>query len=115
DAGAGQRLDLGRTDRGALLEHQRSLTQGVNGDAADRVRRTGGTELHAAASLASFGSRNCAVISAMIATAISDGETAPIGSPIGAWMRAMSASRAPCAFRRSPRLAWVFREPSAPI
>ena len=61
------------------------------------------------------GSRSCAVISAMIATAISDGETAPIGRPIGAWMRAMSVSFAPCAFSRSARLAWVFREPSAPI
>jgi len=81
DAGLAQRLDLGGTDRGAFLEHQRSLAQGVNGDAADRVRRAGGTEFHAAFSL---GNRNCAVISAMMATAISDGETAPIGSPIGA-------------------------------
>ena len=48
DAGLVQRLDLGRADRGALLEHQRPLTQGMNGDAADRVRRTGRTELHAA-------------------------------------------------------------------
>ena len=61
------------------------------------------------------GSRKAAVISAMIETAISDGDTAPIASPIGAWMRAMSASVAPCARSRSPRLAWVFREPSAPI
>ena len=81
DAGLAQRLHLGGTDRGALLEHQRSLTQGVNGDAADRVRRAGGTEFHAAFSL---GNRNCAVISAMMETAISDGETAPIGRPIGA-------------------------------
>src|ERR1700682_1761646 len=79
--GAGQRLDFSGADRGALLEHQRSLTQGVNGDAADRVRRTGGAAFYAAAS---FGSRSCAVISAMIATAISDGDTAPIGRPIGA-------------------------------
>ena len=41
----------------------------------------GGTEFHAARSL---GSRSCAVISAMIATAISDGDTAPMASPIGA-------------------------------
>jgi hypothetical protein len=34
--------------------------------------------------LAAFGNRSCAVISAMIATAISDGDTAPIGKPIGA-------------------------------
>ena len=48
----------------------------MDGDAADRVRRTGGTEFHAAFS---FGNRSCAVISAMIETAISDGDTAPIG------------------------------------
>ena len=84
DARAVQRLDLCGADRGALLQHQRSLTQGVDGDAANRVPWTGGAELHAAASLASFGSRNCAVISAMIETAISDGDTAPIGRPIGA-------------------------------
>ena len=84
DAGVGQRLDFSRADRGALLEYQRSLTQGMNGDAADCVRRTGGTEFHAAASFSLAGRRNCAVISAMIATAISDGDTAPMLSPIGA-------------------------------
>jgi len=36
----------------------------------------------------------------MIETAISDGDTAPMFSPIGAWMRAMWASSAPCAFSR---------------
>ena len=84
DAGLVERLDLGGTDRGALLQHQRALTQGVDGDAADRVGRTGGTELHAACSFSLAGSRSCAVISAMIETAISDGDTAPIASPIGA-------------------------------
>ena len=44
----------------------------------------------------------------------SDGDTAPMSSPIGAWMRAMSLSLAPCARKRSARLAWVLREPSAP-
>ena len=83
DPGAGERLDLGRADRGAFLQHQRSLAERVNGDAADRLHRTGRTELHAASSF-SFGNRSCAVISAMIATAISDGDTAPIGRPIGA-------------------------------
>ena len=77
-------VDLGGADRGALLQHQRSLTQGMDGDAADRVGRTGGTELHAACSFSLAGSRSCAVISAMIETAISDGDTAPIASPIGA-------------------------------
>src|SRR5207253_7079619 len=111
-----ERLDFSRADRGALLEHQCPLPQRMHGDAANRVGRTGGTELHAACTFAaSFGNRSSAVISAMIATAISDGDTAPMESPIGAWMRAISASDAPCAFSRSARLAWVFREPSAPI
>jgi len=53
----------------------------VDSDAADRGRRADRTEFHAAFS---FGSRSCAVISAMIATAISDGDTAPMFRPIGA-------------------------------
>ena len=51
----------------------------------------------------------------MIATAISGGDTAPMSRPIGAWMRARSASLMPWAFSRSSRRAWVFFEPSAPI
>src|SRR5205807_6912132 len=93
-AGLVERLDLGRSDRGALLEHQGSLTERMYGDPANRLGRTGRTELHAASSFSFGGRRNCAVISAMIATAISDGETAPTLSPIGAWTRAMSTSPA---------------------
>ena len=40
---------------------------------------------------------------------------APIGLPIGAWMRAMSASPKPASRRRSLRRACVFLEPSAPM
>ena len=79
-----ERLDFGGADRGALLLDQRSLAQGVDSHPANRLGWTGGTELHAASSFSAGGSRNCAVISAMIETAISDGETAPIASPIGA-------------------------------
>jgi hypothetical protein len=50
----------------------------------------------------------------MIATAISAGDTAPISSPIGAWMRASAVSLMPCAFNLSIRRPWVFFEPSAP-
>ena len=81
-AGAGQSGNFRGTDSRALLQHQRTLAQRMDGNATDCVRRTGRTELHAPTS--SFPSRNCAVISAMIATAISDGETAPIDRPIGA-------------------------------
>ena len=55
DPGAIQRLGFGGTDRGALLQHQRTLAEGVNRDATNRVGRKGGAELHAAAS---FGKRN---------------------------------------------------------
>ena len=51
----------------------------------------------------------------MIATAISGGEIAPMGRPIGAWMRESCSSLAPCPFRRSSRRPWVLREPSAPM
>ena len=58
--------------------------------------------------------RRTAVTCAMMDTAISDGVTAPMSSPTGAWMRANSASVTPCSFRRSNRLAWVRRLPSEP-
>src|SRR5205814_122872 len=115
DAGLLQRGHLGSTNGRAFLEHQRTLAQRVHGHAADRLAGTGRAELHAACSFSLGGRRSCAVISAMMETAISDGDTAPMSSPIGAWIRAMSASDAPCARKRSPRLACVFREPSAPI
>ena len=84
DAGALERLDLGSADGRALLENQRSLAQGVDGDPADRIPGARRTEFHAASSFCLGGRRSTAVISAMIDTAISDGETAPIASPIGA-------------------------------
>ncbi len=77
-----ERRDLGRADRGAFLEHQQALPQRMHGDAANRVGRTGGTELHAACSFAvSSAAAARAVISAMIETAISDGDTAPMRKP----------------------------------
>src|ERR1700730_4780971 len=42
--GAVQPLDFAGADRGALLEHQRSLPQGVDRDAAERGRRADRTE-----------------------------------------------------------------------
>ena len=81
-------------------------------DAALGLRHRHRTELHAAFS---GDCRSRAVISPMIATAISDGDTAPMSSPIGAWMRASAASDTPSPLSRSRRRAWVFFEPSAPI
>ena len=90
----------------------------------DRVRENGAlslldwrwAEFHAAALSARSGFlRSEATISPMIETAISAGLTAPISSPIGAWMRASAASSKPRARMRSIRLACVFREPSAPM
>ena len=59
--------------------------------------------------------RSEATISPMIETAISAGLTAPMSSPIGAWIRASAASSKPWARMRSILLACVFREPSAPM
>ncbi len=127
DAGRFQRRDFGGADQRALLEHQRALADGMHGGRAERVLWRDRTEFHDAAlplpTLPASGggqggsasSRSRSVICAMIATAISAGETAPMSSPIGAWMRARSASVRPCCLSRSSRRAWVFREPSAPI
>ncbi len=93
-----QRCHLGEADDGAFFKHKRALTYGVNRNAAESIFRFNGTEFHAAdfvLSGVSAGSRSLAVISAMIATAISDGETAPICRPIGAWIRASDSSLIP--------------------
>ena len=115
DAGRLQRRDLRGPDQRALLEHERALADGVDGGGALGVPRRDRAELHEA--LPHDGSwRSRCVISPMMATAISDGDTAPMSSPIGAWMRPMSLSVKPrSAFSRSTRRAWVFREPSAPM
>ena len=87
DARLLQRSNFRKPDHDALFEHQRTLTNGVNRDAAESFIWFNGTEFHAAdfvLSGVSAGSRSLAVISAMIATAISDGETAPICNPMGA-------------------------------
>ena len=120
DAGGFERRDLGGADQRAFFEHQRALADGVHGGARRRasfgatapnfMTRPPRRRARPAAS-----SRSRSVICAMIATAISAGETAPMSSPIGAWMRAMSASVTPCCLSRSTRRAWVFRDPSAPI
>ena len=85
-------------------------------NAAFRLADRDGAELHDTSSRSAFApSRSRAVISPMMATAISGGDTAAMSSPIGAWMRASAASVMPCALSRSSRRACVFREPSAPI
>jgi hypothetical protein len=47
--------------------------------------------------------------------ALLEHQRAPMASPIGAWMRAMSVSVRSCCLSRSTRRAGVFFEPSAPI
>src|SRR6185437_11732304 len=110
-----QRRDLRLTHHGALLEHEAGRADRMNDDRALGVGRRDGAELHAALSAFSGASRSRAVISPMIASAISGGDTAPIASPIGAWMRASASADTPWPLSRSTRRACVFREPSAPI
>ncbi len=110
DAGRLQRRNFGGADQGALLQHQRTLTDGVDRGGALGLPRRDRAELHVGSA------RSACVISPMIATAISAGDTASMSSPIGEWMRPMSLSVKPrSAFSRSTRRAWVFREPSAPM
>src|SRR4029079_3725228 len=99
-------------DDGALLQHEAALPQRMHGRGAKRILGRDRTEFHFSAPP---GCRKRAVISAMMATAISAGDTAPMESPIGEWMRAMPVSLTPCSFSRVTRRACVFFEPSAPI
>src|SRR5205085_8809386 len=112
DVRAFERRDLGLADARALLQREAVLADRVHRDRALGVARADGSELHR---LPSGVSRSRDVISPMMATAISGGEIAPMGSPIGAWMRASCASEMPWLFKRSSRRACVFFEPSAPI
>src|SRR5690606_31717405 len=83
------------------------------------IRNRNLAEDHAAASRANRflceGPRRAAVSWAMIEIAISAGVFAPMASPIGPWMRAVSRSPKPRAASRSRRFAWVRVLPSAPI
>src|SRR6202008_204604 len=98
------RRDLGRPDQRAFLQHQRALADGVDGGGALGVPRRDRAEFH------DTSWRSAWVISPMIATAISAGDTASISRPIGEWMRPMSLSVKPrSVFSRSAPRAWVFR------
>src|SRR5206468_1633266 len=110
--GGFQRRDLGLADQRALLEHHAVLADRMHRDGAFGFARRNAPELHR---LPSGVRRSRDVISPMIATAISGGEIAPMGRPIGAWMRESCSSLAPCSFSRSSRRPWVLREPSAPM
>jgi hypothetical protein len=93
----------------------------VGDDAADAFAHRNGSEFHATLSacpaLSERGGflRKAAIISPTIETAISAGLTEPMSRPIGAWIRAISSVLKPCAVSRATRLAWDFREPSAPM
>ena len=80
DAGGLERGDFRRADQRALLEHELALADRMHRGGADRVSDRDSTELHAASAFW----RSTCVISPMMATAISAGDTAPISSPIGA-------------------------------
>ena len=89
---ASQRRDFGGADQRALLEHQRALPDGVHCSRAERILGATAPNFMTppctiGAARRSASSRSRSVICAMIATAISAGDTAPISSPIGAWMR----------------------------
>src|SRR5690606_18663087 len=80
-AGAGQRFRFPGADQRAFPEHQIALPDRVHRGGADRLADGNAAELHAASAASSGEVRSAWVISAMMATAISAGDTAPIGNP----------------------------------
>ena len=108
-AGPGVHVDNAFTGRANLFAGSAGVLV-VDKDSIDRLNR-----VDEAITVATLSAYKPVVEGEMIATAISAGDTAPISSPIGAGMRARSASFTPCSLRRSRRRPWVFREPSAPI
>ena len=59
--------------------------------------------------------RLASITCAMMASAISSGDTAPIASPAGPLMRSMACVSNPASCRRRRRLACVRELPSAPM
>ena len=119
DLSDARRLERGLmfgSDELALFQNQPIAANRMRDDRAERLSDGNRTEFQAACPSARIGFlRKAATISPMIETAISAGLTAPMSRPIGACMRASAASPKPCARIRSSRLAWVLREPSAPM
>jgi hypothetical protein len=75
-----QRGNFGFSNQRAFLEHEVALADRMDRGRAERITDRNGTELHASSAFC----RKTCVISPMIATAISAGDTASISSPIGA-------------------------------
>src|SRR4029079_8006639 len=104
----------------ALADNAVRVSRGVREDRPVGFSQGDWSKFHATASLGACCSvkaprvRRAPITCASIATAISAGDWAPIASPIGAAMRARSASETPRARRRSSRRPCVFRLPSAP-
>ncbi len=84
DAGAHERGHFLLADQRALLEYEIALADGMHRGGAERLVHGDGAEFHAASASFSAFSRSVWVISAMMASAISAGDTAPIGKPMGA-------------------------------
>src|SRR5690606_28385536 len=100
-AALAQGLDIRGRQHRALLERAAANAPAVGEDRALGLAQRDLAELHAAAAAASLGAACSAwMIWAMIATAISAGARPPSGSPIGAWMRAISAAVKPASARR---------------
>ncbi len=90
-AGRGERRNVGRGEDAALLENAVADLEAVGDDRAGGLVERRRPELHASAALPRRSPRSTSVISARIETAISAGDTAPMSSPTGPWMRAKSS------------------------
>ena len=78
-----------------------------------RAHRTAGSVARAE-SMPPLRPRRTVTISARIASAVSSALAAPTSSPIGAWIRARSASPKPCVRSHAKRCSFVRRLPIAP-
>src|SRR5262249_1846864 len=117
----------GRPELGDVVGAQHAALGEVHAVRAPAMRQDGAgglvdrsiAESHAAATLgaerASSRRARTSMIWPRIDTAISAGDLAPILRPTGPWMRANCSSVMPASAKRSLRLAWVRRLPSAPI
>src|SRR5690606_19467627 len=112
DPGLGEPRHIVCRQQVPLLESRFPPADAVRKHRAGRLLHGNLAEDHCLPPLSSLSAR---VTSARIEMAISAGPRAPISRPMGAWMRASSASLKPAALRRSSRVEWVRLLPRAPI
>ena len=112
-----------RVRREAVIQYSTKSPQGATGASLARMMRTAGVAGEPVAGwdmgLSSFAgpesyNRNAPITSASTATAISSGVRAPMGSPMGPWIRSRTSAENPTSPSLSRLAPCVLRLPSAP-